>query len=248
MESATLAIFGIIVGIILSDLLKQYLNWFTLSILSVVCFYILYYRSIEKTGQMVKILDHMYGKYNGNITFYDDTKTFYDEAQALLDKAEREILIYNDYFGQDRAVIGFNTSKDYFSKLNKKVKQLSSKDGFRYICMLGVDADIPIEPSDKFRSHLSVLNAMKTTANEEYLKPMQLINDRPFFFSFTIIDAEYLRISLEGIYEGTDGVNSKVVGGFIIKDNEEIVRKFRDEFIAIHRVSSDISTDYATKN
>jgi len=241
-ENATIAIIGLVIGTVLSTLFSKYVDWFAIAIIVSIAFFILYYKSLERTGEMIKLLDHIYGKAKGDIVFIDDAAVFYAEGQKLIDDAETEILIYNDYFGQEKAILGFNTTEQYFEKLNKKIKDIASKDDFRYICMIGVDNSVPITLSDKFKAHLAKIKTIGTEENSQRFMPLQWVAERPFYFSFTIVDGIYLRIALEGIYKGVGGVKSRVVGGFIIKDNEEITKRFRDEFIAISRISVDVSS------
>ena len=57
------------------------------------------------------------------------------------------------------------------------------------------------------------------------------------YLSFTIIDASILRISIEGFLNEKGSLSSKVIGGFIIKNNDEIIEYFRNIYLDMEKLS-----------
>ena len=241
-ENVTISIVGVLLGLVLGDLFKSYVNWFILATTFSILFFILYYRSVQKTGYMIDILDHVYMKAKGEIAFYDDREVFFREGQRIIMQAEKEILMYNDYFGQKVAVLGYNTPDSYFTELKDQISRLSRKVDGRFVLLLGIDEQAKIDISPKFAAFASSIAQIRSNSKSPYICNAQRVKDRPFYMSFTVVDGMCLRISIEGIYQGKDGPVSQVTGGFIIRDNDAIVKKFRDEFLAISRVAAPLES------
>jgi len=206
--------------------------FFTLAIL------IIYYKSVQRVNEITKVLSHIYGKCQGEIQYYDDPTAFYEAGEDMILSATKEILIYNDYFGQDKIIMGYNTPVRYFKKLEKKIKNLSSNTHFHMSCIAGCNSIQGAELSEKFKIHLDNLFAISNDKKMlGRILPLSFADTRTIYMSFTIVDASILRIAIEGIYLGNDGPSSRVVGGFIIKDNEEIVAYFRSLFLHMQKQS-----------
>jgi hypothetical protein len=231
-EQASLAIFSLMVGLLLSDLLKNYINYFILLLLLTSAFLIIYYKHTQKINTIKNILANYYGKQNGNIVYYADPVDLYKAGSEYVLNAKKEILIYNDYFGQTPVIMGNNTTKEYFNALEGRIKKFASDPSFRMMCIVAASSIKSANLADKYKVHLEKLYSIAHQNNAlERIRPFIHADKRTIYTSFTIVDGEILRIVLEGIYMGDEEISSKVVGGFIIEDNEEIISYFRNLFL-----------------
>lgn len=102
------------------------------------------------------------------------------------------------------------------------------------MCIVGANSIESVDLSEKNKKHLkslfSISNQRSRIGNNN-ISPFIYADKRNVYTSFTIINGEILRIALEGIYVGKEKISSKVVGGFIIEDNEEIIEYFCNLFL-----------------
>lgn len=234
LEQASLSIFSLVVGLLLADLLNEYLNYFILLLVITGAFLIIYYKQTQRIGTIRKILSNQYGKRNGSISYFSDPKDLYKAGAEYLLNAKREILIYNDYFGQKSVIMGYNTTNDYFKTLENRIRKLGKDPNFKMMCIIGANTIKSANLADKYKEHLKSLFVISNQFKRDSMNnisPFIYADKRTIYTSFTIIDGEILRIALEGIYVGEDKISSKVIGGFIIEDNEEIINYFRNLFL-----------------
>ncbi len=243
LENTAIAVISLLAGLLLSKLLDKYIEYFSLLLVFSLAILIIYYKSVQRVNEITKVLSHIYGKCQGEIQYYDDPATFYEAGEKMILSATKEILIYNDYFGQDKIIMGYNTPSKYFNRLEKKIKILSANKEFYMSCIVGCDSISGAELSDNFKKHLenlfNIVNDKKVLAR---ILPLAYADKRTLYLSFTIVDAIILRIAIEGIYLGNDGPSSRVIGGFIIKDNEEIVAHFRSLYLYMEKQSYSFSS------
>lgn len=231
-EQASLVIFSLMAGLLLADLLKNYINYFILLLMITSAFLIIYYMHTQKINTIAKILANHYGKQNGNIAYYADPADLYKAGCEYVLNAKKEILIYSDYFGQKSVIMGYNTTKEYFNILEAIIKKLAPDPSFKMMSIVSANSIKSANLADKYNVHLKNLYSIANQNNaSERIRPFIHADKRTIYTSFTIIDGEILRIPLEGIYMGDKEISSKVVGGFIIEDNEEIISYFRNMFL-----------------
>ena len=201
-------------------------------------FLVIYYKHSQKLDSIKKILANYYGKKNGNITYYADPAELYKAGSEYVLNAKKEILIYNDYFGQQSIIIGHNTTREYFNALEARIKKNASDPSFKMMCIVAATSIESASLTDRYKVHLEKLYSIADKNNAiERISPFIHADKRAIYTSFTIIDGEVLRIVLEGIYVGDAKISSKVVSGFIIEDNEEIISYFRNLFLYIAQQS-----------
>lgn len=228
LEKTSLATISLLAGLILSRLFDKYIDYFSILLIFVLAFLFIYHKHAQNVDDIAKVLAHCYGRCQGDIKYYDDPQVFYGVASNYLSEAEREILIYNDYFGQDKLVLGYNTTTQYFNSLENIIKKNSKKPEFKMSCIICSESIKGAILSEKYANHLHKLFSLASACvAPDKIQPFIHADKRIVYASFTIIDASILRISLEGIYRESDGPSSKVIGGFIIKDNNEIIEHFR---------------------
>lgn len=52
-ENATISVFSVLLGILLSKFWDKYLDWFALGVFFVVIFFVMFWKSAQKTTQLV---------------------------------------------------------------------------------------------------------------------------------------------------------------------------------------------------
>ncbi|MCI5157399.1 MAG: hypothetical protein D3906_02985 [Candidatus Electrothrix sp. AUS1_2] len=226
-EQASLAIISLLAGLLLSKLVDDYLDYFTILLVLTLAFLFIYYKHSQRVEDIAKVLTHCYGRCLGEIVYYDDPETFYEAGAEYVLEAKKEILIFNDYFGQNEVVMGYNTPEQYFRKLESTVENNSKDPAFKMSCIVAAEKITSAKLAGKYEEHLSRLFEISDRREKNQIQPFNHADARILYVSFTIVDGSVLRLAIEGIHRSNDGPSSKVVGGFIIKDNTEIIERFR---------------------
>ncbi len=231
-EKLALSIFGLLAGIILSKLLRDSLiDYFSLFLIFILTFLYIYYKHSSHVENISIVLTDLYSSGKGDIQYFDNTEEFYKTSSEYILKSTHEVLIYNDYFGQEKPPMGFDTSDNYYSMLEKKLNDLND---FKYSCIISANTLSGTKLSERYKEHLNFLfDIIKNKKSN--IKPFAFANQsqRPLYFSFTIIDNNILRIPLRGIVDNQQDKlfrPAKIIGGLIIKDNIEIINHFREKF------------------
>ncbi len=234
LEKLALTVFGLLAGIILTELLKDtYIDYFLLCLIFILAFLYIYYKHSCHVENISTVLSDIYYNQKGDIKYFDSPKEFYKESSSYMLNAENEVLIYNDYFGQDSAPMGFDTSDKYYLSLEDKLKK---NNNLKLSCIISASDLRESILSERYQEHLNILfSILQNRDDNSGITPFAFAdkNKRPLYFSFTIIDNNILRIPLRGIVDTQEEKKfrpSKIVGGLIIKNNEEIITHFRNKF------------------
>ena len=239
LENFSIAVISLIGGVILSQLFDlKYINYFILVLLFSLSLMYLYYRHSKQVENISDVLSYCYGNCKGDIQYFSDPKVFYSEASKHILSAEYEILTYDDYFGQKQITMGFNTTEEYYKLLENKLQTIISKNKkFNFSRIVGCDNLKDITLSDRYKKHLDFLFKISKNNAEVKIEPFLFRKERIMYLSFTIIDASILRISIEGFLNEKGSLSSKVIGGFIIKNNDEIIEYFRNIYLDMEKLS-----------
>lgn len=231
-EKLALSLFGLLAGIILSKLIRDSLiDYFLLFLIFVLAFLYIYYKHSSHVENISSVLTDLYSNNKGDIQYFDSTEEFYKTSSKYIENSKYEVLVYNDYFGQEKPPMGFDTSDNYYLMLEKK---LSNLNDFKFSCIISANTLSGTKLSDRYKKHLNFLfNLIKKKKRNIIPFAFANKNQRPLYFSFTIIDNNILRIPLRGIVDKQQDKSfrpAKIIGGLIIKDNIEIINHFRQKF------------------
>ena len=99
-EQLVLALICLLLGAILNGLLKVNVGYGLVAFVCIALVLFVLYRQASSLGRIADVMARVVEERGGEVEYFDDPRSLYDAGVDMLVDTKREILVYNDHFGQ----------------------------------------------------------------------------------------------------------------------------------------------------